>query len=87
MTSQLVYHKKMLKQDGSGESRKEDLALLLRNSIVYGLGEVLPKGISLILIPLYTRFLSPPDYGILSLVTDARGIRWLESNLQAQLFR
>ncbi len=41
---------------------------LLKNSIIYsGLG-ILDKGIGLLLLPIYTRFLSPADYGTFSVV-------------------
>ena len=41
---------------------------LLKNSIIYsGLG-ILDKGIGLLLLPVYTRFLTPADYGTFSVV-------------------
>ena len=39
---------------------------LLKNTILYSIGEILPRVINLLLLPLYTRFLSPTDYGIIS---------------------
>lgn len=39
---------------------------LLKNTIYYSIGEILPRVISFLLLPLYTRYLSPADYGILS---------------------
>lgn len=41
----------------------------LINTIYYSLGELLPKVISFLLLPLYTRYLSPSDYGIVSYTT------------------
>ncbi len=41
---------------------------LLKQSAVYGLGNLLIQGAKFLLIPLYTQFLSPADYGILSVV-------------------
>ena len=41
---------------------------LLRHSAVYTLASVLTKGISVLLLPLYTRVLSPDDYGALDLL-------------------
>jgi len=43
-------------------------------SAIYGLGNLLPKAIGFILIPLYTNFLTPADYGILYFVTSLLGI-------------
>ena len=41
---------------------------LSKDSVVYGLGTVATRGVGFLLIPLYTRFLTPGDYGILALV-------------------
>lgn len=41
------------------------------SSLAYALGIGLNRGIALLLLPLYTRFLSPGDYGILSACTTA----------------
>ncbi len=35
---------------------------------IYGVGDLLIKGASVLLVPIYTRFLSPDDYGILASV-------------------
>ena len=43
--------------------------ITLINTIYYSLGELLPKVISFLLLPLYTRYLSPSDYGIVSYTT------------------
>lgn len=43
-----------------------DLKKLAGKSVVYGLGSILLRGIGLFLLPLYTRFLTPSDYGILA---------------------
>jgi len=42
---------------------------VVKDSTIYGLGSVLPKAVAFLLIPVYTQFLSPKDYGLLSLVT------------------
>ena len=39
---------------------------LLKNTIYYSVGEICPRIISFFLLPVYTHFLSPADYGILS---------------------
>lgn len=45
-----------------------DLKGLASKSVVYGLGSVLLRSISLFLLPLYTRYLTPADYGITGVV-------------------
>lgn len=41
---------------------------LLKNILTYGLGQMLSRCLSLILLPLFTNFLTVEDYGILSLL-------------------
>lgn len=43
---------------------------LLKNSIIYGVINVLQKGILFFLLPLYTAYLSPSDYGVLSVIVS-----------------
>ena len=40
------------------------------NSVIYIFAEVSIKGIGFLLIPIYTRYLTPQDYGIVALVTS-----------------
>ena len=47
---------------------------LLKHSAIYGLGLILTRLASVILLPLYTRHLSPADYGILSVIDLAIGV-------------
>lgn len=42
---------------------------LLKGSATYGLGSIAQKGIGFALIPVYTRFLTPSDYGIVAVTT------------------
>ena len=41
---------------------------LVRNSFLYGLGDLLQKFLSVLLIPIYTRYLDPSEYGVLALL-------------------
>lgn len=41
-------------------------AKLLKNTIFYSIGEILPRALSFILLPIYTTYLTPADYGIIS---------------------
>jgi O-antigen/teichoic acid export membrane protein len=42
-----------------------------RNTLVYGLGSVLGKVVSIVMLPVYTRYLSPAEYGVLQLLDIA----------------
>ena len=46
---------------------KEAVLKLGKHSIVYGLGNIGTKVISILLLPLYTSFLTPADYGVLQI--------------------
>jgi len=46
----------------------EELKTLIKHSSVYGMAELLRKGIGFIMIPIYTQFLTPADYGLLELL-------------------
>ena len=50
------------------------LRQLLSDSFVYGLGGILSKGITFLLVPIYTCILSPADYGIMELMITAVAI-------------
>lgn len=41
---------------------------LAKHSLIYGLGMVLQRAVSFIMLPIYTRYLTPADYGVLALV-------------------
>jgi len=44
-----------------------DIKRLFKHTSIYGLGDILGRSISFILIPLYTHHLSKIDYGVMSL--------------------
>jgi O-antigen/teichoic acid export membrane protein len=44
------------------------LRQFLRDSLVYGLAGILSRGVSIFLVPLYTRVLTPADYGVVDLL-------------------
>ena len=52
----------MAESAGSGTRR------LLRHSSIYALGSILKNIVGFIMLPLYTRYLSPADYGVISLM-------------------
>jgi len=46
---------------------------VIQNSTLYSVASFLQKGIGFFLIPLYTAFLTPDDYGVLNLLTSIMG--------------
>jgi O-antigen/teichoic acid export membrane protein len=47
---------------------RESLLRLTRQSIVYGAGQTLGRGLQVILVPIFTRALAPAEYGVLDLL-------------------
>lgn len=47
---------------------------LIRHSAVYGVGQVLSRIASVILLPIYTRYLTPADYGVIAILDLAAGV-------------
>jgi len=47
---------------------KDELKKTLRHSAVYGLGSILSQLVGFLLIPIYTHFINPSEYGVLQLV-------------------
>src|SRR5207244_3336823 len=43
----------------------ERLKELVRHSAIYGLGSIVSRVLAVLLLPLYTRYLSPADYGLI----------------------
>ena len=48
---------------------KAEFKRLASGSFVYGIGGVLQRMLSILLLPLFTRVLTPEDYGVISLIT------------------
>jgi O-antigen/teichoic acid export membrane protein len=51
-----------------------DLRQLAGNSAIYASGVFLVRGLSLLLLPLYTRYLTPSDYGIVAFSTAVASV-------------
>ena len=45
-----------------------EIATAVKHSIVYGLGGILTKALGFFLLPLYTHYLTPRDYGMFELL-------------------
>ena len=50
------------------------LPRFVKNSAIYSIITILQKGISFFLLPLYTAFLSPADYGVMNIVTTVTSL-------------
>ena len=46
----------------------KELKDLTKHSVVYGIPDLVRKSVGFLMIPVYTRFLTPDDYGIMSLL-------------------
>ena len=51
-----------------------DIKILGKQSFIYGIGIILSRGLGFFLIPLYTHYLSPKDYGIMEMLDLIGGI-------------
>jgi O-antigen/teichoic acid export membrane protein len=68
---------------------KSETKLLAKHSTIYAIGNLLQKLIAFILLPLYTRYLTPDDYGVKELVaisTDVIGVL-VATGISSALFR
>ena len=52
----------------------DEIKFLLKHSSIYGLGSVIGQAISFLLLPLYTQYLTPSDYGTMALVDVVKGL-------------
>lgn len=48
---------------------KSDFRRLAKGSAIYGIGSILNQFINILLLPLFTSYLSPSDYGVISVLT------------------
>jgi O-antigen/teichoic acid export membrane protein len=51
-----------------------EIIKLGRHGLVYGLGIMLSKAVSFVMLPVYTRYLTPADYGTIELLTTTMDI-------------
>ena len=57
-----------VREEGVGAPSLPSLVRVLRDIAVYGGGDLLLRGATIITLPIYTRYLLPKDYGAMSLV-------------------
>lgn len=60
----------------------ERLKRLGRDALVYGVGSVLAKSISFLLLPVYTRIFTPEEYGLLEMLTLSASLLAAALNLE-----
>lgn len=41
---------------------------LIKNAVIYGLGQILSRFMGFLLLPLFTAYLSPKDYGVIAIL-------------------
>ncbi len=51
------------------ELRLKNKLYFIRNIMIYGIGDILQKFVSFLLLPIYTTYLVPEDYGIVGLLS------------------
>ncbi len=68
---------------------KDALLKITKHSSIYGIGNFLTKGITILLIPLYTSYLTPSDYGLLQICNIFHSILTiiLMMGMSSSLFR
>lgn len=55
-------------------SSTDELKFLLKHSSIYGVGNMLNRAVAFLLLPLYTHFMTPSDYGVLELIDVTTGL-------------
>src|SRR5436853_2534598 len=55
-------------EGGTRHSPHQRLRGIARHSLVYALGLLLSKVVSFVMLPIYTRYLTPGDYGVMELI-------------------
>jgi O-antigen/teichoic acid export membrane protein len=58
------------------------LKSLFKDSVVYTIPTVVSRGISILLVPLYTRVLTPADYGAFDMINVVASLVWLTVALE-----
>lgn len=51
------------------KTKSTDIRKVLKFTFIYAVGSVLGKIVSIIMLPIYTRYLTPSDYGVLELIS------------------
>ena len=67
----------------------EQIQRLGKHSVIYGLGGLIQRIVAVLLLPLYTRFLSPEDYGAIEVLVALSAVVFalLRAGIQSSFFR
>ena len=60
---------------------------ILKNSSLYTFCALLQKGTGFLLLPIYTTYLKPEDYGIMNLITSITGFLSIFTAVQRKYLR
>lgn len=68
---------------------KETFAKLLKHTSIYSISEIASRAVGFLLIPLYTRYLTPADYGVLEILFTSQSILLIIANqgISSSLFK
>ena len=58
----------MSSEEAESEESEFAMGRVGKHALIYGLGIVLTKAVSFVMLPIYTRFLTPADYGVMELI-------------------
>jgi O-antigen/teichoic acid export membrane protein len=61
--------------------RFAELSFLAKHSVIYGVGNMLSRIVAFVMLPIYTRHLSPFDYGVLEIVETTTSMLGLVAGL------
>jgi len=75
--------------DSAQRSINQEIRTAVRHSAVYGLGNMMTRAIGFLMLPLYTHYLSPQDYGILEILDLSMSLvgMFLNMGIMAALLR
>jgi O-antigen/teichoic acid export membrane protein len=67
----------------------EQIQRLGKHSVIYGLGGLIQRIVAVLLLPLYTRYLSPSDYGAIEVLVALSAVVFalLRAGIQSSFFR
>jgi len=68
---------------------RRQLTRLARHSLVYGIGGIVSRVVAIFLLPIYTGYLSPSDYGVVAVIIAAEAVAviFLRAGVQNAFFR
>jgi O-antigen/teichoic acid export membrane protein len=64
-----------------GYTVAQEIRTVVRHTAVYGMGAVLAKALGFFLLPVYTHYLSPPDYGLLEVLDVTMSLAGMVLNM------